>query len=116
MENHHLSYHISGVLGYNDQCKDTSVDAKWALAKRLKAWWNNWIKSGFAVTIGLVMGATYKKMADTKLEDADKDAANNAFAFTTSISSWGKLDYDETYGDWKLMDVRPSANMSASTC
>ena len=32
---------------------------------------------------------------------------------TSSISGWGVLPFVRTYGDWTLVDARPSVNMSS---
>ncbi|CAF1243853.1 unnamed protein product [Adineta steineri] len=102
--NHDLSYQASGIMAFTVFNKEIPVTSygMWQLAKTFGNHVKKSIKAGQSLALAMVMGEYFQR---------NLGAPNMTEHPTCGISNWGRLPFQEKYGNWELLEVTPILNL-----
>ncbi|UJR19412.1 hypothetical protein I4U23_022542 [Adineta vaga] len=102
--NHDLSFHASATMAFTMPKREipTTSDGMWKLAMRFGTHLKNSLDAGHIHVLAMMLGRLYQK---------NIHQPNFAEVPTCIISNWGRLPFQEQYGQWKLVDTTPFLNL-----
>jgi len=105
--NHDLSYQVAGTAIFSIVANDTptTVEGMWQLAKTFGEYINSSISRGDVMALGMMLGKIYEN---------DNGLVSGTSPLTGGITNWGRLPFQERYGQWDLLEMTSFGNGARS--
>ncbi|CAF0982264.1 unnamed protein product [Adineta ricciae] len=102
--NHDLSFHASATMAFTMPKREipTTSEGMWKLAMTFGTHLKNSLDAGHIHVLAMMLGRLYQK---------NIHQPNYAEVPTCIISNWGRLPFQEQYGQWQLIDTTPFLNL-----